>query len=77
MKYNYPTINKKIKKYWLISCNDYHEFGGFLEAYRKAGINCKYKELNGVGYVVCFYIGKEPKKFIKNVEYDLGSGQPG
>lgn len=76
MKYKYPTISKKIKKYWLVELTNHNDLKLLMVAYKNMGINCKYTRLEGILDIICFYIGKEPKKFIKMAEYDLGSGQP-
>lgn len=77
MKISAPKINVKANQYWLLQASDYVGLQIYLECFRKAGLKVKYERLNTYGYIGCFYIGRKPTKFIKNIEYDINSGQPG
>jgi hypothetical protein len=68
-------MSNKIKKFWAVEVDDYHQLAEFSYAYTKAGISTTFKEVGCDGpYHAIFWIGKKTKEVndaIIKLERDL------
>ena len=66
----------KIKEYWNVFVEDYHEFDVFVDAYKAAGLTkIKFEEIDchGSKYEAVFWTGKKPIAYIKERKEDYNN----